>query len=152
MTRNTQGTQATNTYAWLLEMVKRNAFIIQLDKWKQLVWMLWYIDSLLKSRQNCLQVGSMAISILMSRFIYAKKYCFNQEQGGQHGSKWQNPVGLVSSGAGTGGGGHAIACPPQWWCLPGLGIHGLRPKRHYPIKFCPEFTVTKPGAVINLTS
>lgn len=111
MTRNTQGTQATNTYAWLLEMVKRNAFIIQLDKWKQLVWMLWYIDSLLKSRQNCLQVGSMAISILMSRFIYAKKYCFNQEQGGQHGSKWQNPVGLVSSGAGTGGGG-ACDCPP----------------------------------------
>lgn len=37
--------QATDTDAWLPEMVKMNAFIIQLDKWKQLVGMFWYIDS-----------------------------------------------------------------------------------------------------------
>lgn len=108
-----------HTYAWPQEMVKMNTFIIQLDKWKQLIWMFWYIDSLLKSRQNSLQVGSMAISILMSCFIYTKEYCFNQGQGRQHESKWQNPVGIAFFGARTGD----VQSPSRGWCLPVLGIH-----------------------------
>lgn len=131
MTWSTQVIQAINTYAWLLEMVKINAFIIQLDKWKQLIWMLWYIDSLLKNRQNRLQVGSMAISILMSCFIYTKKYVSIKSRVVNMNPNDSIQLALCSLLLGQGT--HNNPSTPVMVLLV-LGIHRLRPQETLPRK------------------